>query len=174
MRCEEDGEIRLVENMGRIEMVFVQSCFWSFGRQFQSQRATVVVSLSLDGGGPAALPVEQTAAPASVPGGFTVDTDGFFIEFVRAPPSPLRQLVNRGCVLLVVLEAKVVEVHLLELRERRRRAVPALGQLTCCTDAGGDDWAVCDPVCNFLHTVQAGTGLSALVGVSAWAGRTAR
>ncbi len=46
--------------------------------------ATAVISLSLDGGGPAALTVEETATSTPVPRSLAVDSGGFLVEFVPA------------------------------------------------------------------------------------------
>ena len=111
-----------LESIERVEMSFMQSCFWSFGRQFQSQGATAVVSLSLDGGGPATLTVKEAATPTSVPRCLAGNTSGLLIQFVRTPSASLRQLLDGPHVLLVVLleTNRVTNVQLLKLRERGR------------------------------------------------------
>ena len=148
-----------------------RTCSRAFGRSIVNPKGagTEAASLSLDGGGPAAFAGEDAAASIPIPRRVTPNTRGDLIELIWTPPSPPGFIHGVRMVLVVLLEvnAGVAQSHLLELGEWRRGTVPALRELAGCTDTSGHDRAVRDPVCNFLHAVQAGAGLSALMAMSA-------
>ncbi len=134
---------------------------------------------SPDGGGPAPLAGQETSATTPVAGSIALDTRGQAARWVASFPfccllqqPQLRpHFLQQHCCTRVELDARVTQMHLLKLGQRRQGGCSSFVRTDGERGSSGNHMSVCNPVCDLLHAVQPSASLDALVSLSARMGK---